>query len=271
MAGIPYRVFSWIGRGVVVVLGIVAMAILCADLFGYTSYDVTAPEQVDRQAAVTELARAAAVHGICYGWRLDDGRRRISEGSNLGDGVAVDVDSSACPRWVELVVTVKYTRETSDLPDSAKVRVVGSASLSGMLPTEAGLGRLGLTSKRFEDDPADSILRGAMALPLLLAERGAVGPVPFASGTAEDTTATAAPLPAASNDFWRDRLPMLLWAIGLLLLASIVAGSGWLSLRRNRRDAAAAAAAEAAEAARKPQLAQRGPSRRRPRARGGRK
>jgi len=79
------------------------------------------------------------------------------------------------------------------------------------------------------------VIRGALALPLLVAERGAVGPVPIPTTTSGPA---AAPLPAASNDLWRDRRGLIFWAIGIVLVAGLVALYGWFVVRANRRTAA---------------------------------
>jgi hypothetical protein len=194
---------------------------------------VPAPDPADRQAVVAQLARATSAQGVCYGWRLDSSRQQVvSQGSNLGDNVSVDSNPVICTRWLQLVVTITYTPQDSEFEDSAGIDVESSTDLSDQRPTAVDLARLGLTEGRFLDDPADSTMRGVLALPLLLAEGGTVTAVPTPTPS---TGAPAAPLPAASSDFWRNRLVWVLWTAGLLLIAALIGLYGWLTLRAERR------------------------------------
>ncbi|HZN71934.1 MAG TPA: hypothetical protein VFC00_09680 [Micromonosporaceae bacterium] len=184
---------------------------------------VPAPAASDRQAVVAQLAQATAAHGVCYGWHLSNGGTTVSQGSNLGDAAPV----TTCDRWMQLVVTVYYTPESSEAEDSVSIEVDSSNDLYDERPTPADLARLGLTDGRFLDEPDDTIMRGTLALPLLLAERGAVGTVPTPTGIA----APAGPPLPASSDFWRDRLGLVVAAIVLIVVAALLGLYGWLTLR----------------------------------------
>ncbi|QDY11373.1 hypothetical protein FJK98_00755 [Micromonospora sp. HM134] len=199
---------------------------------------VPAPAADERADTVPLLAQAATSQGICYGWRLEKSYdSTVSVGSNLGDGVAVSEDAR-CPRWVEARARITYTAESSESSDSAYVTVVGSPDLApaDLASVQAGLTRFGLEEDVFVDDPGWAICRAAVALPLLVAEAGVASPAPTPTA---DPGATAAPLPDAGSDFWRDRWGSLLAAAGLLLVAALLLTVGFV--QRGRQRAAAPA------------------------------
>lgn len=211
------RFAAALGVGVAVVVGVTGCAL--AD-----DTRIPAPTPADRDATVAELARAADEQFVCYGWRLSDGAGAIvSQGSNLGANVTVDSDSVRCPRWVELRATVVWTPESSESEDWASRELAGSADLADALPDETALDRVGVTENALIDDPAETVLRGALALPLLAAEEGVVVPVPLATPT---MTADPAVLADPGSDFWRDRGVSVGVAIGLIVVA---AGAFWLN------------------------------------------
>src|SRR5262245_54415730 len=88
--GTPTRPLYIVG-GVFIVVAFIAV-MLWSDRRYDPSTIVPAPEPSDRASVVTELARASAAQGICYGWRLlsVDSSTPVSVGSNLGDAVPVD-------------------------------------------------------------------------------------------------------------------------------------------------------------------------------------
>lgn len=239
MAG-QSRLSTFDGRTLLRVLAIIGLGTVAVIVCAWAMFDfgddgdttVPAPLPADGTAAAAQLQQATAAHGVCYGWRLENGIREISVGSNFGNNVPVGSDAAACPRRVELVVTIRYEPESSEAEDSAVISVESAGDVGSPRPSSADLARLGLTQGRFLDDPADSVIRGALALPLLVAERGAVGPVPAPPATGGP--AASAP-PAASSDFWRDRRGLMFWAIGIVLLAGFVALYGWLVVRAERR------------------------------------
>ncbi|MEV0154200.1 hypothetical protein AB0H57_10730 [Micromonospora sp. NPDC050686] len=215
----------WVG-----LLGAVAACTL-GSLFGSDSDTaVPAPAADERAGTVPLLVRAADSQGICYGWRLGEGYgvEPVDVGSNLGAGVAV-AQNPTCPRWLQVEAQIHYTSASSESEDSAAVRVTGSpdvsaASLSGV---RQGLERLGLTEDVFVDDPGWAVTRAAVMLPLLAAEAGLADPAPTPSAAA-----SAPPLPAAGNDFLRDRWGWLLAAFGLLLVTALLLTVGVVQRRR---------------------------------------
>jgi hypothetical protein len=214
----------------ILVVGVAGLAWLVSSCAGSDDGDLTVPAPLpsDRQAVVAQLAAATSAHGVCYGWHLTDVGTTISQGSNLGDAAPV----TSCARWMQLAVSVHYTPESSEAEDSVSITVESSPDLTAARPGAADLARLGLTEGRFLDDPADTVMRGALALPLLLAERGAVSVVPTPTAAA-----ALSELPAASSDFWRERRWPVLAAIGIVVVALLLGLYGWLTLRAQRRAA----------------------------------
>ncbi|MEV5821379.1 hypothetical protein ABUL04_29065 [Micromonospora harpali] len=229
---------GWVIALVTVVLvgGCIGIGVVNGDSGGTT---VPAPAADERADTVPILAQAAASQGVCYGWRLESwyGSNPVSVGSNLGDGVPV-VDDPACPRWVEVTADVRYTSESSESSDYALIDVTGSPDIdrADLYAVETGLARFGLVEDVFVDDPGWAVCRAAVALPLLLAETGVVAPA--AAPTAQPG-ATAAPLPDAGSDFWRDRWGWLLATGGLLLVTALLFTVGFV--QRGRQRAAAPA------------------------------
>lgn len=232
------------GLGVVVVIGLCALAGAFGDSGSGT--DVPAPATDERAATVPILQRAADSQGICYGWKLLDWTNPVDAGSNLGEGVAVNTDPR-CPRYVEVVANIRYTSESSEASDSVEIHVEGSSDIddADLHAMASGLARFGLDEDAFIDEPGWAVTRAASTLPLLAAEAGLVEPV--ATPTAASAAAPS-PLPAAGNDFWRDRWGGLLAAVGLLLLAALFLTVGVVQRRRQPRMAGSAqrAGAEAA-------------------------
>lgn len=197
------------------------------------STDVPPPSTSERADTVPILQRAAESQDICYGWRLQDGGTVVSVGSNLGDAVAVR-DNASCPRWVEVVAEVDYTAESSEREDSARIRVesIGITDVADLVYVRDGLQRFGLTEDAFIDEPGWAICRAATMLPLLVAEVGAASPAATPSAT---PAGDRSPLPAAGNDFWRDRWAGLLGGVGLLLFGGALAAVGAVLRRRHDR------------------------------------
>ncbi|MFI9642737.1 hypothetical protein ACIG87_22200 [Micromonospora sp. NPDC051925] len=226
----------WVGSiSLGLVLCCVGSSIFNQDSGGTT---VPAPAADERADTVPILAQATASQGICYGWRLEESYdSAVSVGSNLGDGVPVGEDAR-CPRWVEVRARINYTSESSESEDSAYVSVAGSPDLAAadLASVQAGLTRFGLEDDVFIDDPGWAVCRAAVALPLLVAEAGVAPP---AATPPADPDATAAPLPDAGSDFWRDRWGTLLATAGLLLAAALLLTVGFV--QRGRQRAAASA------------------------------
>lgn len=198
---------------------------------------VPPPTATERADTVAVLKRNAEAQGICYGWQLQESGQVISVGSNLGDGVPVASGGPTCPRWVQINANVTWTSSSSELSDYASIWMESSRDIdtTDILGVQRELERFGLTNDVFIDDPGWATTRAAVVLPLLMVERGAVGPVPA------DTAAPAAapsPLPAAGNDLWRDRWGYTLAVAGLLLVTALLFTVGFVQRRRQRRAAA---------------------------------
>ncbi|WP_229398951.1 hypothetical protein [Micromonospora okii] len=222
--------------GLIVGLVVVAVVGLCVG-FGIVTNDsdttVPAPAADERAATVPILAQAAASQGICYGWRLENRSGSVVNlGSNLGDGVPA-AENPSCPRWVEVAATVRYTSESSESQDYAYVEVNGSSDidLADLYAIENGLGRFGLDSDAFVDEPGWAVCRAAVSLPLLAAEAGLVEPAAARTGA---PVATVGPLPDAGSDLWRDRWGFLLATAGLLLVAALLVTVGFVQRGRQR-------------------------------------
>ncbi|MER7166958.1 hypothetical protein ABT336_12945 [Micromonospora sp. NPDC000207] len=193
---------------------------------------VPPPADVESSATVPILARAAEQHGICYGWKLVDGSRTVSVGSNLGEGRAAD-EGGDCPRWVVVEAAVDYTPSSSERSDSASVRVLASPTLDDLRVSSlrAGLTRFGLSPDVFVDDPGWAVTRAATMLPLLVAETGLVEPLATTSPVPAEQVP---PLAGAGNDLWRDRWGQLLTVAGLLLVAVVLIVVGLVQRHRQR-------------------------------------
>jgi hypothetical protein len=213
-----------------------AAAGLTLGLTGCSSdLSVTAPDAEQRRQTASQLAWAAESQEICFGWELDSGwsAAPVSRGSNLGENVPVDSDTTRCPRWVEVRARVNYVSGSSESEDSATVQVQTSPDLSVGSRIEAGLRRFGLDEKAFVDNPALAVSRAALALPLLTAESGAAEP----AATPPASAATPPALESAGADFWRDRWVFVLVAAGLVLVAGLFLTVGFVQRRKQRRPA----------------------------------
>jgi hypothetical protein len=230
----------YIVGGFVIVLAFIGVMIW-VDRDYDSSTLVPAPEPSDRAAVVTELARASAAQGVCYGWRLSS--TPVSIGSNLGDGVPVENDAR-CPRWLKVTATVTYTPESSEASDSASFQIT-SSGLRGTPPDATELRRFGITEDTFIDDPGDAISRAVLALPLLAYEHGLALPVPPNRGSSSAASPSPAPSAApspevvdagdladAGGDRWRGRGPALVFAgLSLVVAVGLVV---WAGLRMRR-------------------------------------
>ncbi|MFI2708798.1 hypothetical protein ACH495_01520 [Micromonospora sp. NPDC018662] len=216
---------------------------------GGDSTDVPAPTTEQRTATVPLLASAFEGQGICYGWRLSDRNTEISVGSNLGDGTSMR-DDPRCPRWIEVSAVVHYTLPSSEVQDSARIGVDGSADIekADLYPIASGLSRFGLDEDAFVDEPGWAITRATTVLPLLAAEVGLAEAAP--APTAATPTGTPAPLPSAGNDLLRDRKGWLFTAVGLLLVAALFITVGVRQRNRQPRGPVSAQRAGAGPAGR---------------------
>ncbi|MER7007091.1 hypothetical protein ABT297_29190 [Dactylosporangium sp. NPDC000555] len=208
-------------------LGVLAVVTLFAVTYcSQDSGDAVAVDEAGAQTVAADLARASAVHGICYGWQLLDSTTPVSSGSNLGVGVRVTDSPERCPKFVEVRGTYHYYPNSSDLEDYAQYNIVSNIGRSTRIDP-AGLERLGVGANRLLDDPAAVILDAAEALPLLALEAGAAeGPVPGPSATG-----TPLPVREGGSDFLRDRWVLLVISGSFLLAAALTVVLGLLVAR----------------------------------------
>ncbi|MEV4491056.1 hypothetical protein AB0K04_13165 [Micromonospora coxensis] len=225
-----------VGWTIFLTIGITIVACVAGGISsGGGSDKVPPPIAQERDDTVAVLARSSASQGVCYGWELTDYfgyGDPVSVGSNLGDGVAVE-ENSSCPRWLQVGVRIYYPSESSESSDNAYVDVTGSSdfSVTELRRIENGLERLGITKEAFIDDPGWATTRAAVMLPLLAAEVGAVEP----ATTPAPAAAAPSPLPDPGSDLWRDRWGYLLAAGGLLLVTALLVTIGLVQRRRQRR------------------------------------
>lgn len=218
-------------------LAFVAAMFAFGQPFGDSDTRVPAPVTEMTDATVAQLAKARAAQGVCYGWHLLNGQSTVSRASNLGAGTAVDSDPSRCPKWVEVRASVRWTPSSSEAPDSAFVTIRAGGVGA---PDERALDRFGLSDKVFIDEPDAAICQAALALPLLLAETGAVAPAPAPSGAVASAPASsgvaAVPgtLPSAGSDFWRDRWLFIVGGALLFLFAGLAIAVGWFERKHER-------------------------------------
>ncbi|GAA4677104.1 hypothetical protein [Phytohabitans rumicis] len=215
-----WKVFGLLGAVVVLVVGLL---LIDPPSEGDDSTEIPVPSAEMAQETSRKLAAATAAQGVCYGWQLADFGTPISEGSNLGP--TTPIDPAQCPQWVEVQASVTYWSSSSEMADYASVTVTSSG---GGLSTST-LDRFGLTEKMFIDEPDWAICQAALALPLLMAESGAAKAVPTPA-----ITGTTAALPAAGNDFWRDRYSFVVGTAMLVALALIFFLIGWFDRRHQR-------------------------------------
>lgn len=137
--------------------------------------------EADGDDLVARLAKAETAHGVCYGWAVNNGSSKpVTSGSSRGIGVSADT----CGRYAILTSTIDYTPASSESEDSASVTVRTSTDLPYLF--SADLSRVGVDTKALLEEPTTATAYGALALPLLLAEKGEVQPL-------EPEVATAAP------------------------------------------------------------------------------
>jgi hypothetical protein len=162
---------------------------LDAGWWSSTDNDTTIPtlSEADGNDLVARLAKAEAAHGICYGWEVRNGSAKVvSVGSSRGVGVSADT----CGRYAVVSSTISYYSASSESEDSADAHVSASRDLTGL--TSSDLSRMGVDKAALIDEPAAATAYGALALPLLLAEKGKVQPL-------EPELATTTPTPTIGH------------------------------------------------------------------------
>jgi hypothetical protein len=209
-----------------------AILVSCVGLIFDSGFDddttVEMPTDRDRREITAQLARATERQGICYGWSLADDGSAGARGSNLGPDEPVTDNPVRCPRWVEVRATVSYAPASSRFGiDKAAVDVAASPDIDAVDWIERGIFLLYLDEQAFIDDPARSIGRAALALPLLVAEWGNAD----AMAVAEPAVRAPDPLEDVGREFWLEgpffgvAAPVLLAAaMGFLFL-------GWRARR----------------------------------------
>lgn len=176
----------------------------------------------DVEELVQQLAEAAAVQGICYGWHVqvqdDDGTQSGTEfGSSRG--VGLPAEDRSCPRFMVFRASLRYTSESSESEDSGSFYVFGNV---GGGPDERDLRRVGVSEQALLGRNDDLALANAvLALPALVAERGLAPPVP-AEATEGAIPAADRPTNQPGSDWTR--------AYGHFIFLSVVligGGLGW--------------------------------------------
>ncbi|MGH3864348.1 hypothetical protein [Actinokineospora sp.] len=152
--------------------------------------DTTIPtlSEADGKDLVARLAKAAVAHDVCYGWAVKNGSGKvITSGSNRG----IDVSADACPSYAILISTITYTSPSSESEDSASVTVQTSTDLPSLYSSDLSL--VGVDTKALLEEPTTATAYGALALPLLLTEKGKVQPLEAEQATAMPTAAIGRP------------------------------------------------------------------------------
>ena len=179
-------------------------------------------DPADAQELAQELAEAAEVQGICYGWQVDvRDDSGTSTGRDVGSsrGVGLPVPDVSCPRFVVFQADVHYTSESSESEDSASFLIFTNV---GGAPLESDLRRVGVDGASLlgaKDDLA--LINAVQALPALMAERGLAPVVP-----AEPTEGTIPEADFPTNrpgSDWSRAYGGFVWLAGLL----VVGGLGW--------------------------------------------
>lgn len=159
-----------------------------------TDNDTTIPtlSEADGKDLVSRLAKAEAAQGVCYGWVVNDGSGDpVTSGSSRGVGVSAET----CERYAMLVSTITYTSASSESEDSASVSVRTSRGLPELHSSD--LSRVGVDTAALLAEPTTVTAYGALALPLLLSEKGEVAPLAPEVATAQATT----PIGRPGSDF----------------------------------------------------------------------
>ncbi|MBC6447096.1 hypothetical protein [Actinokineospora xionganensis] len=173
------------------VIALVAFLVgLDAGWWSSTDNDTTIPtlSETDGNDLVARLAKAEAAHGVCYGWVVKNGSGKpVTSGSSRGIGVSADT----CEQYAMLISTITYTSASSESDDSASVTVKTSPGLPYLSSSELSL--VGVDTKALLEEPTTATAYGALALPLLLAEKGKVQPLEPEQATAAPTTSIGRP------------------------------------------------------------------------------
>ncbi|GAB2993867.1 DUF5585 domain-containing protein [Saccharothrix stipae] len=177
---------------------VIAVAVLMVSVesgwWSSSDNDTTIPtlSDADGRDLVSRLAKAEAAQGVCYGWVVYDGSGDpVTSGSSRGVGVSAE----KCARYAILVSTITYTPASSESEDSASVSVRTSSGLPAL--TSSDLSRVGVDTAALLAEPTTTTAYGALALPLLLTEKGDVAPLAPEVATAQAAT----PIGRPGSDF----------------------------------------------------------------------
>lgn len=220
--------------GAVIAVLLVVWVISGSGLFEDTDTTVPTLTSAEANDLVDQLAAAEDVQGICYGWKLLDssgssfgsGNRAVDEGSSRGVGSSAET----CDEWVVVEGSVNYTSASSELADSGTISVRTSSGLTG--PSATDLAALDINEAALLEDPVSTVGYGALALPLLMAERGEAEPMPAVDDSAPSTSDTPAALPDVGF-FERNTVSVLVIIFAGLSALGCVA-VGWIIHRREK-------------------------------------
>lgn len=181
------------------------------------------PQQADGLAA--DLAEAAEVQGICYGWqvRVDDAAGTLS-GVDMGSsrGVGTSAEDPSCPRWMVFEASVSYKSSSSESEDSASFAVWSNVAGA---PSESDLRRVGVSGGALLGTADDmGIVNATLALPALAAELRLAPALPLERNTA-DIPAVDRPTGQPGSDWIRSYGKFLL-LFGLFVVIGL-AWAGW--------------------------------------------
>ena len=188
-------------------------------------------EPADADELAAELAEAAEVQGICYGWEVtvDDQAtnvRSVDVGSSRGAGL--DVRDPSCPRWMVFQADLTYTPSSSESEDSAAFRVWTNV---GGAPDESDLRRVGITGDALLGSADDlAVINATLALPALAAERRLAPALPV-ERDAGDVPPTDGPTNPPGPDWSRTYGHFILLAVAFVVGGLGWAGWAWLSDR----------------------------------------
>jgi hypothetical protein len=190
------------------------------------------------QQLVSRLSTATQQQRICYGWQIDTGliassqyagapappRLGLDLGSNLGAGIDPRTRPQECPRWV--MFTADYSYSSSD-DEWTSVRPGIATNLAVPLGVN-DLTTAGIVQSELLGDQANARLADAIgALPMIVAEKGAARPVPYAA---------AANVPAGTEPSAPGKGRYVAMGVAVLL---ILGGLAWIvaTAVRSRRSA----------------------------------
>ncbi|MBA2515852.1 MAG: hypothetical protein H0V22_00775 [Solirubrobacterales bacterium] len=207
-------------------VALIAMTVLLAVASPHVAMAGVLVERGDEVDLAQTLADAQEAQGVCYGWDIAVNGVPGDRGSSL-DGPGVPLAIERCPKgYAILRAEVSYVCDSCEGEDSAGVTVDSNLPKP---PTTRDLERLGFSAADLVGDKDDqAVIDMTGALPLLVAEKGNA---PFvAYEAAKDVPAQDKPTNTPGSDLLRDRAPVLILCVLLLL-----AGPAYLLYKRSQR------------------------------------